>query len=554
MIIALQVKQFALFEHVDLEFKKGMTVFTGETGAGKSILVDALSAVFGARANADWVRHGAEKAEISVEIDSSDARVLALLTKHDIEWEDFIHIRRIITAEGRSRAWINGSPTSASLLKQLGDICLDLHGQHEHQALLQNNFQRGIIDSKVSKAALNAVQEAYVSLKSINTLLNNLSSSRNDALEQEAWMREESDRLQALHLEDNLENHLVSETESARHIEQMQRAAASSIAVLDEGDINIRSLLAQACHQIAAVAEHHPALREANDLLNQIDTLTSETIPYLQEVLDSQCDEQALEVSEDRLAGLRAAKRRHNTDEQGLMALLHTWEENLSALDTAAWDEDELKAKQEKAIQTYQAAASLLHRQREQAAEKLFQALRPFLNQLGLKNMQLQARIEANPDMNIWAEMGWDSIDLLAAANIGEPFKRLSETASGGELSRLVLALKGCGALEHEPDTAVFDEVDVGIGGETAWCVGELLSNMSKDRQVFVVSHLPQVAACADHQIAIQKHTAEGRTHTRLQPLNTQARINEIARMLGGLNDESLRHASQMLARGSKPQ
>ena len=550
MIIALTVRQFALFEHVELELNKGTTVFTGETGAGKSILVDALSAAFGARANADWVRHGADRAEIIIELDSSDSRLKQILKENDIDDEDFTVIRRVITPEGRSRAWINGTPTSAGILKQFGDICLDLHGQHEHQALLQPHFQKQIIDSRLNSKTKVELQTAFSELSAINKRLKNLNSSRDDAQEQEAWMREESERLLRLDIEENLEDTLVAETEAAHHIEQMQLAAATSIGLLDEAEINIRAMLSQASHLVDGVAAHHPALQEASDLLAQMETLAGETVPYLQAVLDGQWDEESQAQAEDRLAELRAAKRRHHTDEIGLLALLQTWEDKLSALDTASWDEDELRAKQSECMLKYQQLAKSLHEQRIKAASVLIDALRPFLNQLGLANMQLKADIITQEDMHAWQADGSDDITLLAAANLGEPFKRLADTASGGELSRLVLALKGCGALEHEPDTAVFDEVDVGIGGETAWCVGELLKSMGKDRQVFVVSHLPQVASCADHQIAIEKHNVDGRTRTQLQPLDAESRHKEIARMLGGANTESLHHAKQMLSRG----
>ncbi|MDQ6977185.1 MAG: DNA repair protein RecN, partial [Ghiorsea sp.] len=325
---------------------------------------------------------------------------------------------------------------------------------------------------------------------------------------------------------------------------------ATALSLFDEQEVTVRNLLGEIIHHVESVAEHHQSLQEAHDLLTQMDALASEVSPYLQEVLDSQIDASSLQQSEDRLADLRAAKRRHDTDEQGLLKLMSQWDEALSALDTASWDEEELQIKQKELEQTYQQAAIALHQAREKAAEQLIKNLRPFLDQLRLKNMQLQAAILAQDDKQTWKEDGWDDIQLLAAANIGEPFKSLADTASGGELSRMVLALKGCGALENEPDTAIFDEVDVGIGGETGWCVGELLRNMGSERQVLVVSHLPQVAVCAHHQVAIEKMVQDKRTRTNLTLLLDEKRKLEIARMLGGINDESLSHAETMLQRG----
>ena len=551
MIISLRVRNFALFEHIHLQLEPGMTVFTGETGAGKSILVDALGAIFGARANADWVRHGAEKAEIIADIESSDPRLLQLLDEQDMDADEGISLRRVITAEGRSRAWINGIPVAAGILKRIGNICLDLHGQHEHHTLMQPELQRQMIDARVPSAIKQATQDAYQQLADINQKLKHLREHHSQALQKEAWMREESERLLALEIEEGLEDKLEAECEAGRHIEKVRLAAAAALNLLDGQDMNMRSLLGEAIHHVEAVAEHHGSLREAHDLLAQMDALASEISPCLRDVLDTQIDAASLQQAEDRLANLRAAKRRHNTDEQGLLKLLDEWESTLGVLDTAAWDEEALQARQKEAELEYEKAAQALHQARKKAADSLIKSLRPFLDQLGLKPMRLKVSIVARDDKQTWKEDGRDDIAWLAAANVGEPFKSLADTASGGELSRLVLAFKGCGALEHEPDTAVFDEVDVGIGGETAWCVGELLRRMGGERQVLVVSHLPQVAACAHHQVAIEKTTQDNRTHTTLTLLNHAQRQAEIARMLGGVHDKSLEHARHMLERGA---
>ncbi|MDQ6989543.1 MAG: DNA repair protein RecN, partial [Mariprofundaceae bacterium] len=500
---------------------------------------------------ADWVRHEAERAEVIAEIETADPRLLALLNEQDIDAEDDgILIRRVINQDGRSRAWVNGIPTSAGVLKAIGAICLDLHGQHEHQTLLQVDFQRLLIDSRLDAGSKNEVQRTFTAFKAVKKQLKSLHANREDAQEQETWMRDESARVLALNVEVGLEGQLEAETAAARFAEQIQQVSASALTLLDEGENNVRSMVAQVSHQLAGVSEHHTALQEAQDLCAQMETLVGEITPYLQEALDNQLDLAQLQQAEDRLAELRACLRRHHTDEQGLLDLLHDWDEKLSALDTASWDEEALKEKLETCEQAYQQAAAALHEARVGSAAQLLAAMRPFLNQLGLKNMQLQVSIVAQEESKSWFNNGWDVIEFLAAANPGEPFKSLAETASGGELSRLVLALKGCGALEDSPMTAVFDEVDVGIGGETGWCVGELLQKMGQTRQVLVVSHLPQVAACANHQVVIEKFVRDGRTFTQLNALQDVARIEEMARMLGGANDESMHHAAQMLDRG----
>ncbi len=552
MLTELLIRQFALMEEVRVDFTGGMTVFTGETGAGKSILVDALGAAFGTRARADWVRHGAKQAEISATLESDDPRLAALLQEQGIEPEAQLLLRRIIDADGRSKAYVNGVPSPMRLLQQIGDLCLDLHGQHEHQALHQSDFQRNIIDAGVAPAMIEVVSQAYAVWRKAKKALEALSSERGDTEQQEAWMREELKRLQALAPEVGLEDKLQTEVDAARHFAQIQSAAAAAIELLDAGEHNVRELLGRAAHGVDAVAEFHPSLREGSSLFAQIDALLGELEPTLRDALDIEFDPESLQQTENRLADLREAMRRHHTDEAGLLALMQEWEEKLSLLETAEWDEETLSKALYEAREKYLDAAGALSEARQQSGKALVANLRPFLDKLGLAGMQIEVDVEAlSDDESAWVATGFDRLQFLAASNPGEPFRALSAIASGGELSRFVLALKGCGALANAPHIAVFDEVDVGIGGETAWCVGELLAAMGRERQVFVVSHLPQVASCADHQVCIRKAQDDSRTKTLLEKADgDEARLHEIARMLGGKNEESLRHAAQMLERG----
>lgn len=249
---------------------------------------------------------------------------------------------------------------------------------------------------------------------------------------------------------------------------------------------------------------------------------------------------------------LHEAMRRHKTDEAGLLALAAEWLERLSALDTAGWDEASLNKALAEATEAYRKAAAKLGAARKEAGESLVGEMRPFLDRLALAGMQVRFEVAPAESEAGWGLHGWDTVQATVMSNPGEPWRPLASVASGGELSRLVLALKGCGALRSMPHIAVFDEVDTGIGGETAWCVGELLAAMGKERQVFVISHLPQVAACADRQVVIRKAEKDGRTVTRLEELDAASRQQEIARMLGGADHESLEHATRLLARGSE--
>ena len=495
MLNSLIVKQFALIEQAQLELGAGMTVFTGETGAGKSMLVDALGAVFGSRASADWVRHGADKAEVTAVWQGEDKRIAALLEAGDIDVEDELILRRIITRDGRSRAYVNGVPVAVKTLQQLGKICLDLHGQHEHQSLMQTVVQQQLLDARLPVSALHAIKTAFDDWKQVKKRLQSLHTQRGDTEQQASWMREELARLESLRLEAGLADLLQVEVDAGRHHAQIQQAAAVALMLLEEGEPSVRELIARAGHAVGAVEDYHEGLRNSRELIDQMDALLSEVTPELSHVMDQSFDEQGLRESEDRLFSLHEAMRRHKCDEAGLLALMAQWQEQLAALDTAGWDEASLTQALDKTAAVYARLAAALSAERKACGSQLALLLRPFLDSLALAGMQVRFDVITAEEESGWGESGWDSVCIRIMSNPGEPWRDLAAVASGGELSRLVLALKGCGALSDMPHIAVFDEVDTGIGGETAWCVGELLAAMGRDRQVLVISHLPQVAS-----------------------------------------------------------
>ena len=549
MLTSLTIKQFALMENVHLEFGAGMTVFTGETGAGKSMLIDALGAAFGARASAEWVRHGSDRAEVTAVWSGPEPRLEALLNEQDIESEEELILRRIITSDGRSRAYANGTPVAIKLLQQIGDICLDLHGQHEHQALLRPEFQRSLLDSRLDQQLLGEARLAFEQWREVGRRLQALHSQRGESEDQAQWMREELARLQAIMIEPGLAAALQEQVEAGRHHEQIRQAGVEALTLLDESEPNARDLIARAAHAVAEAEAYYAGLSGSRDLLEQIDALIGEVVPELRHVAELSFDEEGLRQAEERLMRLHEAMRRHAADEDGLMALMNQWQERLAALDTAEWDETSLNRELAEQADRYREAARQLSSARQAVAEVLCSELRPFLNRLALPGMQVRFDISASQDESDWHANGWDEIGISVMSNPGEPWRRISAVASGGELSRMVLALKGCGALRQAPPIAVFDEVDSGVGGETAWCVGELLRAMSSERQVLVISHLPQVAASAHAHVVIDKGDKDGRTVTRLESAEAKRRQQEIARMLGGGAD-ALDHAGRMLERG----
>ncbi len=552
MLTELHVREFALIEDVRLELSRGMTVFSGETGAGKSMLVDALGAVFGARASSDWVRHGADRAEIVAVIEAVSETVQQLLRGHDLDAGDDVMLRRIIRADGSSRAYVNGSPAPAKLLQHIGQACLDMHGQHEHQSLLRADFQRQLLDAHVQKETIEAADVAFRQWKSERDTQDRLLAERDHGMREEAWVRAELGRLQALELYAGRVDELQAQVESGRHFSRIQQALNVALAALEDDDNNIRTRLADCARSLETVAAFRQEIRDSLSLLEQVDALLGEAGPGLRALLDESLDPQALEDAESRLLDIHEAMRRHGVDEAGLITLSREMEDRIARMETGAWDEAEQRQRVHAARKEFLATAERLSVVRTRAGRDLCKRLRPFLDRLALAGMQMRIGVESRAeDESAWSSLGYDHVVFMAASNPGEPFRELATVASGGEMSRLVLALKGCGAMSSAPRIAVFDEVDAGIGGETAWCVGELLAAMGRGRQVLAISHLPQVAACARQQVHIFKQQKENRTISRLKTLNDDERQEELARMLGGANAKSREHAREMLARGA---
>ncbi len=454
-----------------------------------------------------------------------------------------------MTQDGRSRAYINGVSVALKVLRQVGDLCLDFHGQHEHQSLLQPEVQQQLIDSGLKRAVLDDVATAFAAWKQVQGQLQTMRSERGDTEQQASWMRQELSRLEVLDIEAELSETLQAQVDAGRHHAQVQQAAVESLMLLDEAEPSVRELLARAAQALAPMEDYHSGLHESLQLIEQMDALLGETVPELSAVLDQSFDEAELRQCEERLMALHECKRRHDCDEAGLLALMQDWQQRLAALDTAGWDEDSLLQALKQAATAYEQVATCLTQQRQVYAATVVKQLRPFLDRLALAGMQLRFDVLAQQDDRCWTVSGRDTVVMQVMSNPGEPWRDLAAVASGGEVSRLVLALKGCGGLREMSPLVVFDEVDTGIGGETAWCVGELLAAMGSERQVLVISHLPQVASCAAHQIVIDKQEKDGRTVTQLEAVLAKDRQLEIARMLGGTDVDSLQHAERFLKR-----
>ncbi|RMG91702.1 MAG: DNA repair protein RecN [Zetaproteobacteria bacterium] len=391
------------------------------------------------------------------------------------------------------------------------------------------------------------MEQAFRRWQSLKEKLNCLRQQKNKAVEQAEWMRHELEQLKALAPRAGLAEQLEDTVEKGRRHAQLQQAAAQALAMLDEAEPNARFLMGQAMHALRAMSDYDDDLARAYELVVQADALLEEAAPSLRLVRDTEFDEETLQADEERRMALHEAMRRHQTDEEGLIRLMERLESDLSLAETADWEESRLEEELHEAERAYLALANQLHEQRMQAADKLMHLMRPHLDALALQGMQVRFHILAQPSPEHWTTHGFDRIHLEVMANPGEPWRALNTTISGGELSRFVLALKGCHAMQNAPPIAVFDEVDTGVGGEIGWHIGRVLSAMGQTRQVLVISHLPQVAACADHHVHIEKQTQDQRTVSRLRVLNADERVDELARMLGGGDARALEHAHAML-------
>ncbi|MDX8411126.1 MAG: AAA family ATPase [Mariprofundaceae bacterium] len=395
MLAELHIGQFALIDTLHLSFARGMTVFSGETGAGKSVLVDALGAAFGCRANADWVRFGAERAEISAVLEDPGDALTDLLAEHDIEAGDQLILRRLISNEGRSKAYVNGTPAPLKLLQRIGEMCLDLHGQHEHQRLLNVDYQRDLIDARLGPGLLQRTASAFEHWRQAQKALLEFHREKDDSAGQKDWLNQELSQLQAINPEQGLAQRLHAEVEAGRHFAQIQEKAASSLALLDESESSVRDKLAQASRAIGQAAEFRPALGECSDMLTQMEALLGEISPSLRDIVAEDFDAPALAVAEQRLMDLHDAMRRHEVDETGLARLMAEMQDKLSALDTAAWDEEALRRRLASARNDYHEAALAFSQARQQAAKDLAQELRPLLDKLALAGMRIDIEVRA---------------------------------------------------------------------------------------------------------------------------------------------------------------
>ncbi|KAA1175783.1 DNA repair protein RecN [Marinobacter salinexigens] len=554
MLTQLTVSNYAIAERVELQFNKGMTALTGETGAGKSIVLDALGLAMGGRADAGAVRHGAKRADITASFDVSGIpEALQWLEQHELDDDKDCILRRVISKDGRSRAYINGQPCPLAHLKDLGGLLMDIHSQHQHQSLLRKETHRKLLDEFAgAKDLANQTREAWKAWHSTRQRLHERQQNADETEARLQLLRYQVEEMDRLSLTEGEQAELEQEQEQLSQADAVLHSSHQAALLCTEEETSASDLVRQALHQLEQLPVEVPALADTIQMLNEAQIQISEAGDNLRRFVDDyEADPARLAEVEERLSAIFQLARKHRVNPEELPELHQRLSAELAELDGGEGSLEQLEAELERQRQEFDRLASELSGAREQAAIELDHRIAGELSQLGMPSVQFVSHLNRN-DNEEPASHGMEDIEFLVSANPGQPARSLAKVASGGELSRISLAIQVVVAQTSTTPTLVFDEVDVGIGGGTAEVVGRLLRSLGNNGQVLCVTHLPQVAAQSHQHLFVSKFTEQDATFSKIETLDDQGRISEVARMLGGVDmtDHTIAHAREMFSRG----
>ncbi len=558
MLIELRAENYAVIDHAIAVFGPGLNLLTGETGAGKSILVDALALLMGGKSSVEVVRHGADKAVVSCVFEST-ANAEAILEENGIDAEGTeIILRREILATGKGRVFVNNQPATVTVLKELAPELALVHAQSETLSSFDQAQQRILLD-RFGGLSTEAVAEAFAQWKTAADKLQDLLQGEQDRLRMVDLWSYQRKEIEAARLEPAEDETLATEKRVLANAEKLYAAATGGFDQLYEGGISAEVCLLAALKHVEELARYDSKFADAVQQLQSVRATVSDLAGSLRDYAEGiNASPERLAEIEDRLAIMDRLKRKYGKTVAEIVA----FGEDVARKLTEVEDRDELlkslRLAVDKASGEYKKAAGTLSAERVAAAAKLAKLAETQINSLAMK-VKFEVAVHANNQESHWSASGWDAVEYRIATNAGEPVKPLHEIASGGEMSRVMLALKvaveetsskGTKKKTPTPRTLVFDEIDIGIGGRAAEAVGQKLKALSRGQQILCVTHLPQIAAFADQHFLIDKRESDGRTKTQIRLLDQRASTHEVARMLSGatVTETSLQHAAQMIA------
>ena len=551
MLIELRIRDYAVIHDLTLKLGPGLSALSGETGAGKSIIVGALSLLLGERASSDVVRAGADRAMVEAVFDvAAYPKLKAQVNDLGIEAEDdLLILRREVAAVGRNRAWINESPTTARTLGELGRSLVDLHGQHEHQTLLRKDTQRNILDAYgEAEQDASAVEEAFGALSRLEAQLKELQEHRRELASRLDFLRFQMSELEEANVQPGEEEALTEESRRLENSEELLGEATRVHAELYGAEGAVTEKVSALAQTLARLKEWDPSLEASHEELQEAYHTLAEVGRDLSNYVGTvRHDPGRLEEVRSRLDLIHSLKRKYGPTSEDVIAARDRVRAELDEVEDGRWDEDTLQADVDRTRSTLIAAAAGLSAKRREAATRLEKEVEALLPDLGLPAGTFKVELETLPEVR---SRGAENIEFLVSVNAGFPPTALAKVASGGELSRVMLTLKAILAKVDQVPTLVFDEIDAGIGGRVASLVAAKLKDVARYHQVFVVTHLPQLASQASSHLLVEKSDGEGLAAADVKGLTGDDRVREIARMLGGdpESETSQDHARELLA------
>ena len=552
MLTHIHIWNFAIVEALDIELESGLSVLTGETGAGKSILLDALGLALGDRADSSIIRHGENRAEISVTFDTSEAtNAEAWLQEHELDSEHECIIRRTVNEKGPSKAFINGKPATVQQLRELAEMLVDLHGQHEHQSLMKAEIQQQLLDDYASHSVLvKKVNASFKEWNKLNSEFNKLNSAKNEQDHRLDLLRYQVNELEALNLQVGESEKLDIEHKRLSNASQLLQTTEQTLYALEESDkSSVSQQLSYFTSELQQLGKTDNKLNDIANLLDNAAIQVNEASSELRQYVDNlELDPQRLSYLDERISSIHNLARKHQINPDELPALLEDLHKELDSIENADGHLEQLQQDIANTSSIYQQAAKDLTKSRIKAAKTLSTKVSESMQELGMEGGIFEVALNAYESDSFHAN-GNEQIEFLVSSNPGQPPKSLSKVASGGEISRISLAIQVIAAESTRIPTLIFDEVDVGIGGRVAEIVGIKLKQLAAHRQVICVTHLAQVAALGEHHMQVSKQSDSATTISQINYLDKQQRVNELARMMGGIEitQQTLSHAEEML-------